>query len=275
MTLLAILVGRFDPISSTVDDRFSFGHLLGSHSRPQCLVRFFLANCFLLCIGLLSGCSGGSGGGGGSTPPASTITSVTVTCSLASVLTTQTSTCTATVQGTGSFSSVVSWSISPTSIGTVSSSGVFTPSGTGTAAITAISTQDSTKSGSASVVVTANPIPTVTKLSPSSVTAGASETNVSISGTGFVKNSSATLDATSLSTTFVSSTSLQVAIPASNLAIGQLHLITVTNPAPGGGASATVGPWMPVGTLSVYRAFRANHTQTLLQNDLARAKRIP
>ena len=39
--------------------------------------------------------------------------------------------------------------------------------------------------------------------------------------------------------------------------------MTVKNPAPGGGTSATVGPWTPTGTMT---ASRANHTQTLLQN---------
>jgi hypothetical protein len=71
-------------------------------------------------------------------------------CSPASILTTQTSTCTATVQGTGSYSSAVTWGATD---GTITSSGVFTPTGTGTATITATSTQDTTKSGTASIVV--------------------------------------------------------------------------------------------------------------------------
>ena len=80
----------------------------------------------------------------------STITSVSVVCSPASILTTQTSTCTATVQGTGSFSSAVTWGATD---GTITSSGVFTPAGTGTATITATSTQDTSRSGSVSIVV--------------------------------------------------------------------------------------------------------------------------
>ncbi len=83
-----------------------------------------------------------------------TITSVSVACSPASILTTQTSACTATVSGTGSFSSAVSWSLSPSSIGSVSSTGVFAPATTGTASITATSTQDATISGSTAVTVT-------------------------------------------------------------------------------------------------------------------------
>ena len=88
-----------------------------------------------------------------STTPVSTITSVSVVCSPASILTTQTSTCTPTVSGTGTYSSSVTWSVSPSSVGTVSSGGVFTPSASGTATITATSTQDTTKSGNATVTV--------------------------------------------------------------------------------------------------------------------------
>ena len=80
----------------------------------------------------------------------STITSITVDCSPASILTTQTSTCSATVQGTGSYSSAVTWGATD---GTMTSSGVFTPAATGTATITATSTQDTSKSGTASVAV--------------------------------------------------------------------------------------------------------------------------
>jgi hypothetical protein len=66
------------------------------------------------------------------------------------VLATQTSNCTATVQGNGSYSSAVSWTATD---GTITASGTFTPIGAGTATITATSTQDATKSGTATIVV--------------------------------------------------------------------------------------------------------------------------
>jgi len=96
-----------------------------------------------------AGSSGGTSGGGGSTTP--TITSVTASCSPSSITVTQSATCSATVSGTGAFSSSVSWSVSPSNIGTISSSGVFTPAIAGTATITATSTQDPTKTGNASL----------------------------------------------------------------------------------------------------------------------------
>ncbi len=98
----------------------------------------------------LSGCSSG-GSAGNTNPPQSFITSVSVTCTPTSILMTQTSVCTATVQGTGAFSSAVNWSATD---GSISSSGVYTPTAAGTATIIATSTQDTSKSGSATVAVT-------------------------------------------------------------------------------------------------------------------------
>jgi len=114
---------------------------------------FCLFMIFAIPVPLFLTACGGNGGGGASTATP-TITSVTVGCSPASISTNQTSACTPTVNGTGSFNSSVTWSVSPTSMGTVSSAGVFTPTGAGTATVTATSTQDSTKSGNSTVTVT-------------------------------------------------------------------------------------------------------------------------
>jgi len=82
---------------------------------------------------------------------AATITSVAVTCSPSTIGTNATSQCNATVQGTGNFSSAVTWSAPA---GTISSTGLFTaPATAGSVTITATSTQDTTKSGTASVTV--------------------------------------------------------------------------------------------------------------------------
>lgn len=82
---------------------------------------------------------------------ASSITSVGVSCAPATIAPGATSQCTATVQGTGSYSSAVTWSASA---GTISSTGLFTaPASAGTVTATATSTQDTTKTGSASITV--------------------------------------------------------------------------------------------------------------------------
>jgi len=131
-----------------------------------------------LCV---VGCGGSGSSGGGTPPPASsTITSVTASCNPTSVQTGQTSQCSATVMGTGSYATTVTWSANS---GTISSSGLYTASATvpssGAATITATSTQDATKSGTAAITVTtAAPVqPTVTlTASPSTITVGSSTT---------------------------------------------------------------------------------------------------
>jgi hypothetical protein len=97
---------------------------------------------------------------------APTITSVTVSCnptSLQAHQTLVTSQCTATVQGTGSYSSAVTWSAT---YGAITTAGVYTAPLTvpasGMDTITAISTQDATKSGTATIAVTAARVITLT-----------------------------------------------------------------------------------------------------------------
>jgi phosphatidylinositol-3-phosphatase len=81
----------------------------------------------------------------------STITSVAATCSPETTNVNATSQCSATVQGTGSYSSAVTWSASG---GTITSSGLFTAPGTaGSVTVTATSVQDTTKSGEAKITV--------------------------------------------------------------------------------------------------------------------------
>lgn len=115
----------------------------------------------------MAACGSGSSGAGGS----SSITSVSVTCSPSAIMFGQTSQCSATVTGTGNFSSAVTWT---TTAGTISSSGLFTaPSGgvvTLLATITATSVQDPTKSGTASVTV--NPTQQANNVQPIVVDAG-------------------------------------------------------------------------------------------------------
>lgn len=98
--------------------------------------------------GLIAACGGGGGGGNA---PASTISAVTVTCTPASIEPDQTSQCTATVTGTGSYSTAVTWS---STVGTMNASGLFSaPDAPAAAVVTATSTQDSSRSGSDSVAV--------------------------------------------------------------------------------------------------------------------------
>ena len=127
---------------------------------------------------------GGGGGGGTSTPPAS-ITSVSVSPTTASLSTGATQQFTASVTGTGSYSSAVTWSASG---GTVSSSGLYTAPGTaGTYTVTATSQQDGTKAAGATVAVTVPATITGVTVSPTaaSLTTGATQQfTASVTGTG-------------------------------------------------------------------------------------------
>jgi len=84
----------------------------------------------------------------------------------------------------------------------------------------------------------ANPVPAITTVTPSFVLAGSAVTPITITGTGFISSSTAQWNGAALSTTYNSATSLSVALPAADLTGSSASLITVQNPAPGGGMSA-------------------------------------
>jgi hypothetical protein len=105
-------------------------------------------------------------------------------------------------------------------------------------------------SAGASLTV-AYPAPTVSSLSPSAMAMGAASFTLSVTGSGFQQVSTVQWNGSTLNTTYVSSSSLTVAVPASALATGGNTTVTVTTPAPGGGsASATFAVNYPVPILS-------------------------
>jgi hypothetical protein len=110
---------------------------------------FALSAC--LSVAAVAGCGGGGGSVSQPPPVSPAVSSVAVACSPATVVVGATSQCSATVQGTGSYSSAVTWSASG---GTINSSGLFTaPSSAGNVTVTATSTQDAAKHGAGSVTV--------------------------------------------------------------------------------------------------------------------------
>jgi hypothetical protein len=82
-----------------------------------------------------------------------------------------------------------------------------------------------------------NPVPTIASLAPSPVQTQSAFT-LTVTGTGFNTSSVVRWNGAARSTTFVSSTLLTAAIPASDVATPTTVSIVVANPAPGGGASA-------------------------------------
>lgn len=91
-----------------------------------------------------------------------------------------------------------------------------------------------------------NPVPTLTSLVPASVMVGSPGFTLTIIGTDFVTGSTVNWNGSPRTTTYVSATQLNAAIPTTDLTGTGIFPITVFNPAPGGGTSSilnfTVSP---------------------------------
>ena len=85
--------------------------------------------------------------------------------------------------------------------------------------------------------VSPNPSPVIYSISPNSVNAGSESITVTITGAGFVPNSLAEKNNSYRSTGYTDSNNLTMTLNASDLATPGSYLITVSNPAPGGGTS--------------------------------------
>lgn len=82
-----------------------------------------------------------------------------------------------------------------------------------------------------------DPIPNALSLSPFSVTHGSGNLLVSITGTNFVPDSQVTWNGSLLFADYVSSSQLNLYVPAAKLSAAGTASVVVTNPAPGGGTS--------------------------------------
>ena len=85
-----------------------------------------------------------------------------------------------------------------------------------------------------------NPVPQESLLSPSSITAGSAGVTVSVSGANFNSSTKVLVNGTARNTTFVGPTLVQAALTSTDLQPGATIHISVSNPAPGGGSSATL-----------------------------------
>jgi hypothetical protein len=84
-----------------------------------------------------------------------------------------------------------------------------------------------------------NPAPTLAAVSPSPIPAGSSDKTITLTGSSFLASSTARANGAALTTTYVSATQLTALLPSSYLLNPGTIAITVVNPAPGGGTSAT------------------------------------
>ena len=82
-----------------------------------------------------------------------------------------------------------------------------------------------------------NPVPTLATVSPTAVVAGTGSFTLSVTGTLFEDGMAITWNGQPLATTVLSGTQATAQVPAALIAAAGTAQVTVTNPAPGGGAS--------------------------------------
>ena len=197
----------------------------------------------LFCLAFMAGCGGGSGGGSSTPPnPAPSVTSLSPNSGAAGG-----AAFTVTVSGSNFISSsTVDWNGSARQT-TVTS---------GTSLQAAITAADIATAGTASLTVSNpapgggtsspliftinNPVPAVTSIAPSALVAGSPALALTVTGSNFSSTSTVQWNGSPRTTTFVSSTSLQSAISAADIATPGTASVTVTNPPPGGGTSAAL-----------------------------------
>ncbi|MCC7360146.1 MAG: VCBS repeat-containing protein [Anaerolineales bacterium] len=86
-------------------------------------------------------------------------------------------------------------------------------------------------------ITISNPLPTLTAIQPTTATLNSAGFNLVLTGTGFVSTSVARWDGAPLTTTYVTSRTLQAALTSLQLSQIDAHAITVFNPPPAGGPS--------------------------------------
>jgi hypothetical protein len=218
-------------------------------TRPVCAGQHRLSfpTFSLALVIVLSGCSGGGGPSPATTEqttvpqnnPAPAISSISPSSALVGASST-----TVTITGSGFVQgSTVEWNQSSRPTTFVSSTQLQVTvtsadlANAGTAQISVVNPSPGGGISGAAGFAIDNPAPIIASLSQTSTMAGSAATVVTITGTGFVSASVTQWNQSGRPTTFVSPTQLQVALTASDLALGEIAQITVMNSAPGGGTS--------------------------------------
>ena len=107
----------------------------------------------------------------------------------------------------------------------------------GTYSITVVNPAPGGGTSNSQSLIVNNPLPTTSGISPATKTAGDAPFTVTVNGTNFLPSSAVSINGSARTTTFISSTQLAAAIPASDLTAAGAYNITVFNPIPGGGTS--------------------------------------
>jgi hypothetical protein len=90
------------------------------------------------------------------------------------------------------------------------------------------------------VVATPNNVPAIANLSPITLAAGAANTVITVTGSNFVSGAAVLWNGKARATTFINATQLTATLLAADLASSGTGDVSVFNPAPGGGSSASV-----------------------------------
>jgi hypothetical protein len=119
---------------------------------------------------------------------------------------------------------------------------------------------------------TTNPAPTISSISPSYVVAGSAAQAVTVTGTGFLSTTTATVNGSAHAITSEIPTSLQLTLSASDQASVGNATIELSNPAPGGGTASISLPIVSAAQAMVYRSQLAAGDQARLQNLIVKAR---
>ncbi len=125
----------------------------------------------------------------------------------------------------------------------------------------------------ASTFTVSNPAPAITSIAPSSAAAGRAQFTLTVNGTGFISSSVVQWNGSNRTTVFLSNTTLQASIPATDITTSGTAQVTVLNPTPGGGTSGqspftiqTNNPVPAISTLSPSSATVGGAQFTLIVN---------
>ena len=200
----------------------------------------------LLLVFALSGCSGlgtRRGSDGSPLPTDGASTGVTVTPATATIRAGSNEAFAATVSGSANNS--VTWSVNSigggnAAVGTIDANGMYTATASlptpNSVTVTATSAADTTQKGTSTITLQ-NPIPVLNSVAPTSIPVGSF--SLTLTGSGFVKNSTVTFGGQGLTTTYVSPTELQASGTAATTQIGMLNIV-VQNPDPGAAVSSAL-----------------------------------
>jgi hypothetical protein len=93
-----------------------------------------------------------------------------------------------------------------------------------------------------------NPVPSISSLNPTQIAAGSQIQSLYINGSNFLSSSTVTYNGTLHNSSLQSATQIQIALAPSDVATTGQYPVVVTNPSPGGGASAPTNFAVVTGT---------------------------